>query len=414
MRIFYNIFIFFYHLAIQFATLFHSKARLFIRGRQNWFDNLEKACKDKKDIYVFHAASLGEFEQAKPLMEKLKNLKPEISIFLTFFSPSGYEVIKNKPVADYITYLPIDTAANARKFVATVHPIAVFFIKYEFWYNLMRELARKQIPFYYISAIFRPQQIFFKWYGKWFACQLKKASYFFVQNKTAENLLRNIGIHQVAITGDTRFDRVYNIAHTHPQLTIIEKFKENKKLLTVGSSWAEDEKLISQFYFNLKSDYKLLIAPHQIEEQRIKHIENSLKYVKTIRYSQIENSKIQDFDVLILDTIGLLNKVYQYAYVAYIGGAFKTGLHNTLEAAVYGIPIFFGTHYEKFDEAVKLVECGAAFSVKTSTEFLQIIRKFSIDSDYYETACKNARHFVSSNLGSSSKIISHLFPHLQI
>lgn len=358
----------------------------------------------------FHCASLGEFEQGKPLIQKIKSQNPNKTILVTFFSPSGYEVKKNDAAIDILAYLPSDTPRHARQFVEIVKPETAFFIKYEYWFNYMNVLSHSKIPFYYVSAIYRPSQYFFKPYGKWFAQQLQKCSYFFVQNGTSLNLLQSIGIQNVTITGDTRFDRVYAIASQNETLPFMEEFKNNRPLIIAGSSWEPDEQLLENVFANVNEDYKMVIAPHLIDNNHINNIVKLFASYKAVRYSERDTKNLSEYNVLIIDTIGLLSKIYKYADIAYIGGAFATGLHNTLEAAVFGIPVFFGTKYEKFDEAVALVAQKGAFSIHNSQEMIDKLNQFKQNPDIYQTTCSICKSFVNNNLGSVEKIMATIYP----
>ena len=407
MHFFYSLSIQLYACFIKWSSLFSNKAKLWHNGRKNIFPFLEEKCAEKQIIW-FHCASLGEFEQGKPLMELIKQEDENITLLVTFFSPSGYEVKKEDPIAEIITYLPIDTQKNARQFIRIVKPQKVFFIKYEFWYNYMFELSNADIPFYYVSAIFRENQYFFKNYGKWFLKQLKKCSYFFVQNEKSKTILQQHGILNAAITGDTRFDRVYAIAQQPYQLDFITSFKAEKKLLVAGSTWQPDEKLLAELFSKIHSGYKLVIAPHLVEKNHIEQIKKIFHSFSIACFSEKETKDISNDEVLIIDTIGLLSKIYKYADISYIGGAFKTGLHNILEAAVFEKPIFFGPHFQKFNEAIELVEQGAAFPIKNATEMAQKVVYFKENPAFYEETCRICKNYVAQNLGATEKILSEL------
>ena len=385
--------------------MFSKKAKLWCIGRKKLFTLLEQKCTGKNNIIWFHCASLGEFEQGKPVMEKIKQQEKEVTILVTFFSPSGFEVKKNDAVADIITYLPADTRSNAKKFVQIVKPQKVFFIKYEYWFNYMQELARLDIPFYYISAIFRENQYFFKPYGKWFLKQLQKCSRFFVQNENSQKILNKNGLSKVTVTGDTRFDRVYAIAQQSYTLDFMVSFKQDKKLLIAGSTWQPDEKLLSELYPAIQSDYRLVIAPHEVTHTHIEQIKKRFDTFSVVCYSEKEEKNIADYEVLIMDTIGLLSKMYKYADIAYIGGAFKTGLHNILEAVVFEKPVFFGPHYQKFNEAIELVNRGAAFSISKADEMMRQLRNFEENPNAYTACCAICKKYVAENLGATDKIV---------
>lgn len=409
MRALYNGAIYLYYFFIRLSAPFYAKAKMWIDGRKNWEDNLRRHCFEKENIILFHCASLGEFEQGKPLMKRIKEQFAATNIMVTFFSPSGYEVIKDDPIADIVTYLPIDTPVNAKKFVDIVNPQALFFIKYEFWFNLIDQLAKKNIPFYFVSTVFRKSQPFFKPYGKWFAEKLKKTSFFFVQNDTSKELLHTIGIDSVEIVGDTRFDRVNEIAKKPIKLDIIEQFKADAPLIIAGSTWPADEKLLVDLFQKLPQHYKLIIAPHQVDEKHIEEIEKLFDASQSIRYSECMKSSISGSRVLIIDTIGLLSRLYSYGRVAYVGGGFRTGLHNILEAVVFGIPVFFGPDYKKFNEAQSLVNLQGGFPINSSREMLEKITFFDGDEEEYRRVCFLCSHFVQQNLGATEKIVERYF-----
>lgn len=391
---------YFYKFAIKLASPFNKKAKLWNEGHVDVLEHLKEEVKNHKNIIWFHCASLGEFEQGKPLMSKIKKQNPQISILITFFSPSGFEVKKNDPIADIVSYLPMDSPKNSKAFVEIVKPMAAIFIKYEYWYGYMKQLHDHNIPFYYVSCIFRPSQIFFKNRGKWFANQLRNATGFFVQNEESKNLLHSIDIDQVIISGDTRFDRVYETANQDFSLDFVEKFYNDKKLLIAGSTWPQDESLLEDLYRNYSASYKIIIAPHVVDEKRVMSVKNLFKDYRVACYSERDNVNLQDYDVLIIDTIGILGKIYKYSTVSYVGGAFHTGLHNVLEPAVFGRPIFFGPHYAKFNEAICLVQLGGAFTIRSAEEMNEVMLHFENDSNYYLSVCNICKQFVNDNLGA--------------
>lgn len=406
MRLLYTFFIHLYAFAAWVASPFSLKARQWRQGRKLTFSLLEEKCKGKDNIIWIHSASLGEFEQGKPLMERIKKENPNAFILLTFFSPSGYEIKKNEPLADVVAYLPSDTLRNARRFVNVVHPQSAIFVKYEYWFNYMNELYLHHIPFYYISAIYRPSQHFFKWYGGWFVSQLKKCTHFFVQNASSEKLLRSVGIDQVTVAGDTRFDRVYAIAHQDYSLDFVERFKGDCKLLVAGSSWEPDEHLLLQVFNHIKDTYKLILAPHMIDSSHIAMIKSLFANYNVMCYSELCQRDVADCQVLVIDTIGILSKIYKYSDLSYVGGAFGKGLHNILEAGVFGVPLFFGPKYDKFNEAVELVKRGGAFSLRSAEEMIAVIDEFAANPDKYRQVCSVCRSFVEMNLGACDKILS--------
>ena len=405
MQIIYTIGIWFYGLGIRVAALFNEKARLWMRGRKGLFAELERTFDSKSNPVWIHCASLGEYEQAKPLIEKIKQEQPETKILTTFFSPSGYVQAVKKPLADYNFYLPLDLPHNARKFLDIVQPASAIFVKYEFWYNFMQELHRKSIPFYYISAIFRETQHFFKPSGRWFAKQLQQASHFFVQTEKSKELLEGIGIKQVTVCGDTRFDRVKAIAAQVQPFDFMETFRGDKKVIVAGSTWGPDEQLLAQLLQHFPN-YKLVVAPHEIS--RTPEVKQTFAAYKTAIYSSKEASNLADAQVFIIDTIGILNRLYQYSAVSYIGGAFKTGLHNILEAAVYGKPIFFGPHYDHFNEAINLVTLKGAFSVASADEMHSIMTQLEQHPEYYAQTCDICQEYVAQNSGAVNIIYENI------
>ena len=405
MRLLYTIGIWFYGLGIRVAALFNEKARLWVRGRKDLFSELEQTFAGKQSPVWVHCASLGEYEQAKPLIEKIKSENKDIQILTTFFSPSGYTQGIKDNLSDYVFYLPLDLPGHARRFLDIVKPRTAVFVKYEFWYNFMQQLQQKSIPFYYISAIFREKQHFFKPGGRWFAKQLRQATHFFVQTEKSKELLENIDIKQVTVCGDTRFDRVKAIAAQVQPFDFMETFRQDKKVIVAGSTWGPDEQLLAQLLQDFP-EYKLVVAPHEIS--RTPEVKQTFAAYKTALYSSKEESKLSDAQVFIIDTIGILNRLYQYSAVSYIGGAFKTGLHNILEAAVYGKPIFFGPHYDHFNEAVNLVEQKGAFSVGSAEEMKEIITKFEQNPEYYTQTCDICQHYVAQNAGAANLIYNQI------
>lgn len=390
-----------YVVGIALAALFNKKARLWLSGRWHEFRKLKKTFNGTEHPIWVHSASLGEYEQARPIIERIKRDNPDAKVLATFFSPSGYEIRKNDTLPDYVFYLPSDILSFTRRFVRIVQPKMAVFIKYEFWFNYMNALSRKNIPFYFVSAIFRPSQYFFKPWGRWFACQLRKASGFFVQNEQSKQLLESIGIQNVEICGDTRFDRVNAIAQQDYSLPFIEEFKGESKLIVAGSSWGPDEQLLAQL-LRKHQGYKLVVAPHEIS--RTEEVLKTFSGYKAIRYTEMENHNLADYDVLVVDTIGILSRIYKYSMVSYIGGAFKTGLHNILEAAVFGKPLFFGPHYDHFNEAVMLVQAKGAFSINGFEQMSEVLNQFEKNPDYYEDTCLICKQYVEANIGAVNKI----------
>ncbi len=406
MRFFYTLIILLYRLGIAIVSPFSDKARVWQRRRRGEFAKLAATFDGNERPIWIHSASLGEYEQAKPLIERIKKEQPHTKVLVTFFSPSGYEVCQNDPLLDYLFYLPLDLPQHARRFIQIVQPQAAIFVKYEFWFNYLHELSQQKIPFYYICAIFRPTQYFFKPIGGWFAKQLQQTQHLFVQNEESYNLLKTIHIEQVTICGDTRFDRVYALASQPCELDFVTQFQQGQKLIVAGSSWAPDEQLLAQVLRKLKG-YKLLIAPHEISrKEEVAHTFNSFK---TLCYTEMGSQNLADYDVLILDTIGMLSKLYRYSTFSYVGGAFKTGLHNILEAAVYGVPLFFGPQYRHYNEAIMLVERKGAFPVERTEQMLGIVRQFAQKPNLYTQTCAICRDYVRENLGAVDKIYNTLY-----
>lgn len=402
----YNLAILIYDVLVHLAAPFSRKPRKMMKGHWVVYDLLRQQV-DKKARYIwFHAASLGEFEQGRPLIEEIRAKYPEYKILLTFFSPSGYEVRKDYRGADIVCYLPFDKPRNVRKFISIVNPCMAFFIKYEFWKNFLDELNRRHIPVYSVSSIFRRDQIFFKWYGGTYRDVLKDFDYLFVQNEASKRFLAKIGITKVSVVGDTRFDRVMQIREEAKQLPLIEKFKGNSFVFVAGSSWEPDEELFLE-YFNSHPNMKLIIAPHVIDENHLVQIISKLKR-PYVRYSRAEIDNIDKADCLIIDCFGLLSSIYRYGDVAYIGGGFGVGIHNTLEAAVYGVPVIFGPKYHKFMEATQLIEAKGAFSIKTYDELSTLLNKFTEDENYLREIGTNAGYYVSSNAGATERIMKKI------
>ena len=403
----YNLIIYLYLLGVAVYSLFNEKVRKMWRGERAAFKVLkEKVDPDAKYVW-FHAASLGEFEQGRPLMERLRQEHPEYKILLTFFSPSGYEVRKNYQGADIICYLPLDTPVNAIRFLRLVRPVMAFFIKYEFWYNYLHILKHRHVPVYSVSSIFRPDQVFFKWYGRQYGRVLNCFSYFFVQNETSKELLAKIGITNVAIVGDTRFDRVLQIKEAAKQLPIVEAFTRDAKVFVAGSSWQPDEEIFIK-YFNEHRDWKLIIAPHVIGEDHLKQIEKLLDGRKVARYTSLENpDNLGNPDVLIIDCFGLLSSIYHYGDVAYVGGGFGVGIHNLLEAAVWDVPVFFGPNNQKFQEAQGLKKSGG-FEINNYEEFAAQMDRFAADKAYLKEQGQKAGQFVQGLSGATQKVLANV------
>ena len=405
----YQIAIYLFQLGVAVASLFNKKVKTMWQGERNAFSVLREKVDPQAKYVWFHAASLGEFEQGRPLMELLRKNHPEFKILLTFFSPSGYEVRKNYQGADIICYLPIDTIGNSRKFLRTIRPCMAFFIKYEFWYNYLHILKHRNVPVYSVSSIFREDQIFFKWYGCQYAYVLKCFSRFFVQNKESKDLLATIGITNVDVVGDTRFDRVLQIKEQAKQLPIVEAFVRGDspcKVFVAGSSWPPDEDIFINF-FNEHKDWKLIIAPHVIGEDHLTQILSKLKR-NTIRYTQATPESAAKAECLIVDCFGLLSSIYHYGDVAYVGGGFGVGIHNVLEAAVWDIPVIFGPNNERFQEAQGLKAVGGGFDIASADDFQRIMTLFMNDEKSLATVGKKAGLYVQSLAGVTERIFSLL------
>ena len=393
---------------LPIVTPFNDKVRKWVEGRANWANQLKnQLAHNASPVAWFHAASLGEFEQGRPVIEAFRAQYPTHKILLTFFSPSGYEVRKNYEGADYIIYLPADTPANARQFVTIVKPEIAFFIKYEFWYNYLRELKAAQIPIILFSAIFRQEQLFFKPYGsisQFYRSMLLAFDTILVQNEESVDLLKHVGVNHVILAGDTRFDRVAQVAAARKDISIARIFKNDKPLLVVGSAWPEDMAVLIPFLNTFDEPLKVIIAPHEIHGAEIEHWRKQLTKPST-RFSQTNETDVSQADVLFIDNIGLLSSLYQYGEFAFIGGAFKQGLHNILEAATFGMPLFFGPYYNKFQEAIDLVNEGAAFSVGSAGDFITTF------ADQYANPRKAAtvsRDYVLRNIGATAKVMNEV------
>ena len=412
MQGFYNTSIKAYGMALKLASNFNEKAKLWVDGRKNWEEKIaSKLSKTDKVLWV-HCSSLGEFEQGRPVIEALRENYPEHKIAVSFFSPSGYEIRKNYQGADLIFYLPLDTKSNAKKLIKILHPEILILVKYEYWFNLISELHQQNIPTIVVSAIFREKQNFFKNNGNnWFAKKLNLINHFFIQNKKSKMLLDSIHISQSTIAGDTRFDRVKQIIHQNNQLDFMDHFKANSKLIVVGSSWPKDEELfIELINQKLNNDWKILFAPHNLNEAEINHFIAKINQ-KTIKFSDLEKTSIQDLNdakVFILNTIGVLSKVYSYADITYIGGGFGAGIHNTLEAVTFGNPVVFGPKYKKFQEAVDLIEVGGGFTIANQHEFNEIMSQLMNDENFRNDAGKKAGDFVQNSPNATKMIMDYL------
>jgi 3-deoxy-D-manno-octulosonic-acid transferase len=404
----YNLLVQIVAFLLKIIAFFSPKIKLFVEGRTSVFESLQnKIAQNDKTIW-FHAASLGEYEQGLPVIEKIKEKYPNHKIIVTFFSPSGYEVRKNNPYADITVYLPLDSKKNAKQFLDFVHPEIVFFIKYEYWPNYLNVLKKTGTPTYLISGIFRENQMFFKWYGGFYRKALDTFTYFFVQNESSKNLLLQLGKNNVALSGDTRFDRVASILEKDNSLDFISKFKNNTLTIVVGSSWPKDESLIVDFINQTTQKVKFIIAPHNIKAEQIEALKNSISK-KVVLFSEKENKNLADFDVFIIDTIGILTKIYSYADIAYVGGGFgNPGVHNLLEPATFGVPIVIGPNFSHFAEATALVNIGGCVSFSEKKELVAIFSNLITNESVRKEKGQICSSFVQKNKGATTIILNQL------
>lgn len=398
----YTIAIYLYALAVRLASLTNRKARLMIKGHRKTWRTLRDHAKERQHYVWFHAASLGEFEQGRPLMERLRREHPEKRILLTFFSPSGYEVRKDYAGADLVCYLPFDTPLNARRFIRLVQPEKAFFIKYEFWHHYIDELHRAGVPVYSVSSIFRNDQIFFRSYGRGYARVLHHFNHFFVQNEASRRLLNSLGVTQVSVTGDTRFDRVIDIRNQAKSLPLAAALTGDSRTIVAGSTWPPDEEILIP-YFNRHPELKLIIAPHEVNEERLRSIEQRLKR-PALRYSQATPESSAQADCLIIDGYGLLSSLYRYATLAYVGGGFGVGIHNVPEAAVYGVPVFFGPNNQRFREARDLINEGGSFEVTSADDFQAQADRLLADERALAKSGQAAGDYIRHNSGATEAI----------
>ena len=407
MRFIYTIGIRLYSFSIRIASLFNSRARLWIKGRRNWKAKLEQAFPEPGRTWWFHCASLGEFEQGRPLIEAIRKREPGVRILLTFFSPSGYEVRKNYEHADHIMYLPADTPSNVKYFLDTVKPDAALIIKYEFWFNYLAGLQQRGIRHYLVSGIFRNGQYFFRPSGRHFLKYLKGFSHFFVQDKESEELLRENDITNVTVSGDTRFDRVYEISRSSSEQEKVKNFCNKNKVIIAGSSWPAEEEMICRFINESPGDELWIIAPHEIGDDHIGAIGNKLT-VPFIKYSEYDPGTSDIYRVMIIDNIGLLSSIYRYGDLAIIGGGFGRGIHNILEPASWGLPVIFGPNHHKFREAKEMLTTGGAFTFKDYSEFESLISKLGREKASLSKASERASGYVRSKLGATEIVIDKL------
>lgn len=414
MKFIYSLALLLYQSGVRLAAISgNKKAKLWIDGRKNLFGILDNLQPKKHPRYWVHCSSLGEFEQGRPVIEEMKKRNPDIEIILTFFSPSGFEIRKNYPLAKQVLYLPLDSPRNSSRFIEAIQPDLVIFIKYEYWFHYLSLLNKKRIPVYFVSSIFRPSQIFFKWYGGFFRNMLKLVSHFFVQDKASIELLKQAGITECTLSGDTRFDRVAGFKSNAKQIPQLESFSKDHLIFLAGSTWPEDEALIIPELHNLVAKgVRVIFFPHEVNPDSIHRLENNIRKaqpeLKTLVYSRASENELKVADLLIVDTIGLLSSAYAYARVAYIGGGFGKGIHNILEAATYGIPVIFGPRFEKFREAKDLVKLQGAFPVQNSSEFSYVISTLIFNTSKSETAGKIAKEYVQTQTGATIKILDYI------
>ena len=407
----YNLLLYIFQFGVIVAAQFFAKVRTMLRGQGIAVRYLQRHVDPNAEYVWFHAASLGEFEQGRPIMEEYRRVYPNRKILLTFFSPSGYEVRKHYDGADLVCYLPIDTVSNARKFLRTVRPVEAFFIKYEFWYNYLHILRHRGVPVYSVSSVFRPDQVFFQWYGRQYRHVLKCFTHFFVQNEESRELLASIGINNVDVTGDTRFDRVAAIAKQSRQIPVVETFlSKNHKCFIAGSSWLPDERIFTR-YFREHPGWKMIIAPHVIAPLHLEQIKNLMPDLKVKFYTQLtaaDHQSLIDADVLVIDCFGLLSSMYKYGQIAYVGGGFGVGIHNLPEAAVWNMPVIFGPNNAKFIEAQELKECGGGLEIENYDDFCRIMDNFQASPESLKKAADAAGNYVRSQSGATEKLLTRL------
>ncbi|MFC2115445.1 3-deoxy-D-manno-octulosonic acid transferase [Bacteroidota bacterium] len=404
MRLIYDLGIRIYYFLIQIASLSNPKAKQWIKGRRGLFRRISREVDPTEPLIWFHCSSLGEFEQGRPVIEQIRREKPDKKILLTFYSPSGYEIRKNYEGADHIFYLPLDTRRNAKLFLDLMNIEQAFFVKYEFWYNFLSALQRRKIPVYLVSGIFRENQAFFKWYGSWYRKILSMFEHLFLQEESSLELLNSIGLKHTSVNGDTRFDRVYEIAQRVSADERFRTFCQNSTTIIAGSTWPADEEILVRYINESENECKWIIAPHEIHESGVGRLAGEI-HKKTQRYTMLKENELENTDVIIIDTIGILSSLYQYAQVAYIGGGFGRGIHNTLEAATFGNPILFGPEYHKFKEACDLVSRKAGFPVSSYTEFKSTLDGLLNDNVLLRNSGNASEMYVKSMIGASSRIV---------
>jgi len=403
----YNLGIRIYLLLVYIASISNKKAQLWLNGRKKWQKKVKSVIDPEVRTVWVHCSSLGEFEQGRPVIESLREKYPNLKIVLTFFSPSGYEVRKDYKGADYVFYLPIDTRKNAKTFIDLINPKFAIFVKYEFWYFYLRYLKQKSIPTYVISANFRESQVFFKPYGKWYRRFLQNFDHLFVQNQRSLNLLKSIGITNVTVAGDTRFDRVVKVAQEAKRFPFIEQFCGGETIIVAGSTWPKDEEMLVEYFMQNHERFKLIIVPHEITQTHIQNIQQCYPH-KSILYTNHDDEDPKSSRLLIIDTIGMLSSVYRYGHIAYVGGGFGVGIHNTLEAATFGLPVIFGPNYHKFQEARDLIEQKAAFSVNSAKELSDFLNSLLNDEQERLGMGANSKKFVLSGVGATEQILNQV------
>ncbi|MFI5150682.1 MAG: 3-deoxy-D-manno-octulosonic acid transferase [Bacteroidia bacterium] len=408
MGFFYSVFIYLYLFLIRIVSLGNSKARLWLDGRKNLLARVEQATAGMKNPVWMHCASLGEFEQGRPLLEALKAANPNQAIVLSFYSPSGYEIRKDYAFADYVCYLPLDTISNSRRFLDILNPSAVYIVKYEFWFNLLEEIRTRNIPAYLVSGVFRKDQIFFRWYGSWFIEKLRAFKRFYVQDQTSAVLLAGLGFSNTLVSGDTRFDRVLEIAAQYAENKTVKEFAGDKKVIIAGSSWEPDEAILAALTWK-EAGYKLIITPHETEQEHIAAVLNLFEGKGNIvLYSRAGSADLKAADILIVDAIGLLSVIYRYGTLAMIGGGFGEGIHNILEPAVMGLPVIFGPDHEKFQEASELIALGGAFCIHSAEEMQTLFSRLNDNPELLKKASETAREYVKGKSGAVDKIMKDL------
>lgn len=397
---------------MRIVALFSKKIKLFVDGRKDVVHILGKNISTSDKTIWFHCASLGEFEQGVPIMEEMKKAKPDHKIIVSFFSPSGYEIKKNTPLADVVVYLPMDTPLNAKRFIDAIHPSLSIFVKYEFWPNYLLQLKKKNIPTLLVSGVFRDNQIFFKPYGGFMRKALKSFNHFFLQEENSVKLLNSIGFKNTTLSGDTRFDRVSHQIEMNNTLKFAKEFKGDSLCIVCGSTWPEDEAVLLDYINSAPRNVKFIIAPHKIEQSKIEAFTEKLYKQKVILHSQKDDVNLAEYSVLIIDCIGLLTKLYSYADIAYVGGAMgRTGLHNILEPATFGVPIIIGRNYHEFPEAIRLRNLAGLFSISNPLELSDVLTKLVSDANYRKKTGMISGHFVNSNTGATKKVLDYIAKH---